>query len=164
MGLRTQHFKLHISILQLGLRFYNIYWEWEQRSSSQALLVGHSGRFAPGRKDSALSQAQNPSRAHAHPQPSPRDGAQLEQPAGPWIKGRGDSLVDVGVGVVGENVVLSPEDLHGLLGIFLQLRHNQEKRLFKTLLLLLHRQISLIWWCSRSPRRGTHHTWRNLCV
>lgn len=55
-----------------------------------------------------------------------------------WIKGRGDSLVNVGVGVVGENVVLSPEDLHGLLGIFLQLKYNQ-KTDFKTMLLLLHR-------------------------
>lgn len=36
-----------------------------------------------------------------------------------------DSLVDVGVGVVGQNVVLGPEDLHGLLGIFLQLKSNQ---------------------------------------
>lgn len=55
------------------------------------------------------------------------------------ITGRGDSLVDVGVGVVGENVVLSPEDLHGLLGIFLQLKYNQEETVCKTVLLLLHR-------------------------
>lgn len=41
--------------------------------------------------------------------------------------------------MVGENVVLSPEDLHGLLGIFLQLKHNQEKALFKPMLLVLHR-------------------------
>lgn len=56
-----------------------------------------------------------------------------------WIKGRSDSLVDVGVGVVGENVVLSPEYLHGLLGIFLQLKYNQEKTVFKTVLLLLQK-------------------------
>lgn len=67
------------------------------------------------------------------------DEAQLENPPVTWIKGRSDSLVDVGVGVVGENVVLSPEDLHGLLGIFLQLKYNQEQTVLKTVLLLLHR-------------------------
>lgn len=89
---------------------------------------------------SQTQQAQNLSRAHPSSRAghSPRDGAQLESPTVPWIKGRGDSLVNVGVGVVGENVVLSPEDLHGLLGIFLQLKYNQ-KTVFKTMLLLLHR-------------------------
>lgn len=69
----------------------------------------------------------------------PADGAQLENPSVTWIKGRSDSLVDVGVGVVGENVVLSPEYLHSLLGIFLQLKYNQEKTVFKTVLLLLQK-------------------------
>lgn len=32
------------------------------------------------------------------------------------------SLVDVGVGVIGEDVVLHPENLHGLLGVFLELK------------------------------------------
>ena len=31
------------------------------------------------------------------------------------------SLVDVGVGVVGQYVVLCPQDLHSFLGIFLKL-------------------------------------------
>lgn len=41
-----------------------------------------------------------------------------------WIKVRSNSLVNVGVRVVGKNVVLSPEDLHSLLGVFLQLKYN----------------------------------------
>lgn len=81
------------------------------------------------------------------------------------IRGRSDSLVDVGVGVVGENVVLSPEDLHGLLGIFLQLKHNQEKPVFKTMLLLLHRhKYPSSCGVPGPPGRGTHYTHRNLCV
>lgn len=37
------------------------------------------------------------------------------------------TLVDVGVGVIGEDMVLSPQDLHGLLGILLQLKHKSGK-------------------------------------
>lgn len=37
------------------------------------------------------------------------------------------SLVDVGVGVVGQYVVLCPEDLNGFLGIFLQLEGQKGK-------------------------------------
>lgn len=43
---------------------------------------------------------------------------------GKWSKVSSNSLVNVGVGVVGKNVVLSAEDLHGLLGVFLQLKCN----------------------------------------
>lgn len=107
-----------------------------------------NARFPPGRKDSAALPSpaetepqQGPSQHHpiSRAVRSPMDGAQLESPAGTWITGTSDSLVDVGVGVVGENVVLSPEDLHGLLGIFLQLKHNQQKPVLKAMLLLLHR-------------------------
>lgn len=38
-----------------------------------------------------------------------------------------DILVDVGVGVICQDVVLCPQDFHGLLGIFLQLDQRRER-------------------------------------
>lgn len=45
-----------------------------------------------------------------------------------WKKGRRDSLVNVGVRMVGKDVVLGSENLNGLLGVFLQLKQFKKKK------------------------------------